>query len=421
MANAASMLGMTSPSFNDRLEAYADLLVRVGVNVQPGQKLLVRANVDDAPLVRKVVDIAYSIGSPFVEVFWGDGQVSRSRFLKGPAGSFGIIPEYRAEGMNRLALEGAASLAITSEDPDVFAGVDPENVATFQKAWMNAVKPYRQQSMSDAIQWCVAGAASAGWATKAFPHLAQQDAVDALWQAIFTATRITAADPVGEWRKHNEDLRAQKEKLNARRYSSVHFKGPGTDLVVGLADGHKWDGGVSYNPAGAAFVANMPTEEVFTAPHSQRVNGYVRASMPLSYNGTLIDDFTITFENGKAVKAVAGKGQSVLDSILDTDEGARHLGEVALVPASSPIAQAGILFLNTLFDENAASHIALGRGYPTTVEGATSMSEEQARATGLNESSVHVDFMIGSAEMDVDGILQDGTAEPLQRKGAWVS
>ncbi len=415
------MLGMTSPSFQDRLEAYADLLVRVGVNVQPGQKLMVRANVDDAPLVRKIVDIAYAVGSPYVEVFWADGAVSRSRFLKGPAGSFGIIPEYRAQGMNQLALEGAASLAITSEDPDLFAGVNPENVAAFQAAWRQAVKPYMQQSMSDAIQWCVAGAASAGWAGKVFPDRPEEDAVQALWDAIFTATRISTSDPVGNWHKHNEELRTQKEKLNARHYASVHFRGPGTDLVVGLADGHKWDGGVSHNPTGAAFVANMPTEEVFTAPHSRRVNGHVRASMPLSYNGTLIDDFTVHFENGEAVKAVAGKGQSVLDSILAADEGARRLGEVALVPASSPIAQAGILFLNTLFDENAASHIALGRGYPTTVEGATGMSEEEARATGLNESSVHVDFMIGSAEMDVDGIRQDGSAEPLMRKGAWVS
>lgn len=415
------MHDMTIPTFEDRLTAYAELLVRVGVNLQPGQKLMVRANVDDAPLVRKVVDVAYSIGSPYVEVFWSDGPSSRSRFLKAPAGSFEIIPEYRAKGMIRLAEEGAASLAITSEDPDLMAGVDPTNLATFQAAWRKAVRPYMNLSMADKIAWCVAGAASPGWATKAFPGLPEAEAVEALWQAIFTATRITTADPVGEWRKHNEQLARMKEMLNQRRYAAVHFKGPGTDLKVGLADGHKWDGGVSHTPQGNPFVANMPTEEVFTAPHSQRVDGVVRASMPLSYNGTLIDDFTLTFEGGKVVKAVAGKGQAVLDSILSSDEGASRLGEVALVPASSPIAQAGILFLNTLFDENAASHIALGRGYDMTVEGSGSMSEAEKRATGLNDSSVHVDFMIGSAEMDVDGVKQDGSTEPLMRQGAWVS
>jgi len=415
------MLSMTSPTFQDRLNSYAELLVRVGVNLQPGQKLMVRAGVEDAALVRKVVDVAYSLGSPYVEVFWADGPTTRSRFMNGPEGSFGIIPEYRAQGMIQLAEEGAASLAISSEDPDLLAGVNPENFATFQAAWRQAVRPYMNLSMSDKIAWCVAGAASPGWATKAFPDLPEAEAVEALWQAIFTATRITTADPVGEWHKHNEQLRASKEKLNARNYAAVHFRGPGTDLHVGLADGHRWDGGVSHTPQGNPFVANMPTEEVFTAPHSQRVDGVVRASMPLSYNGNLIDDFTLTFEGGKVVKAVAGKGQAVLDSILDSDEGARRLGEVALVPASSPIAQAGILFLNTLFDENAASHIALGRGYEFTVRGSSDMSDDDKRATGLNDSSVHVDFMIGSAEMDVDGVTQDGTAEPLMRSGAWAN
>ncbi|NLG09035.1 MAG: aminopeptidase [Deinococcales bacterium] len=415
------MRDMTSSSFDSRLDAYAELLVRVGVNLQPGQKLIVRADVEDAPLVRKVVDIAYSLGSPYVEVLWGDGLVSRSRFLKGPEGSFGIVPEYRAQGMIQLAQEGAASLAITSEDPDLLADVNPENVAEFQAAWRKAVRPYMELSMRDAIQWCVAGAASVGWATKAFPGVPEQEAVERLWDAIFTATRITTDDPVRRWREHNEQLRSMRERLNERRYAAVRFKGPGTDLSVGLADGHRWDGGESKTPAGTTFVANMPTEEVFTAPHRERVDGVVRASMPLSYNGTLIDDFTLTFEGGQVVKAVAGKGQKVLDSILDTDEGARRLGEVALVPASSPIAQAGILFLNTLFDENAASHVALGRGYEMTVEGAASMSEEEKRATGLNDSLTHVDFMIGSAEMDVDGVKQDGTTEPLMRQGAWVS
>lgn len=403
------------------LDKYAELLVRVGVNVQPGQELLIRADINAAPLVRKVAQAAYELGSPYVHVFWGDGYVNRARFLHGPEGSFGRYPQYAADGINRLAQGGAASLAITSDDPDLLAGVDPDRYAQYIREWQKAVQPYRDVSMRDGMQWCVAGAASAGWAAKVFPDLPQDEAVSKLWDAIFTATRVTTDDPVARWHDHNEELRGMREKLNARRYASVRFTGPGTDLTVGLADGHLWDGGSSRVPSGTQFVANMPTEEVFTAPHARRVDGTVRASLPLSYNGVLIDDFTLTFENGQVTKAVAGKGQRVLDTILDTDEGSRRLGEVALVPASSPIAKAGVLFLNTLYDENAACHIALGRGYDMTLDGSGAMTPDQKAEAGLNHSSVHVDFMIGSDKIDVDGVTQDGAAEPLMRKGEWVS
>lgn len=411
---------MTNASFEDRLTAYAELLVRVGVNVQPGQKLLVRASTESAPLVRKVAEIAYRIGSPLVDVHWNDDGVTRARFLHGPEGSFSTISEWRAKAMIQLAEEGAASLAITSDDPDMLAGTDPDRFSTYLKAWRPATKPYSDLAMNDRIAWSVAAAAAPAWAKRVFPDLPEADAVAKLWDAIFAATRIDEADPVGAWRSHTDGLKAMKQRLNEQRFAALRFRAPGTDLRVGLADGHVWDGGVSRTPDGTEFVANMPTEEVFTAPHRAKVDGVVRASMPLAYNGTIIDDFALTFEAGRVVKATAGTGQKALDNILDTDEGSRRLGEVALVPASSPIAKTGLLFLETLFDENAACHIALGKAYGLTVRGSDDMTPEQRAEVGMNESLSHVDFMIGSSEMDVDGERADGERVPLMRAGEWV-
>ncbi len=414
------MPGMTTSDLAQRSRAYAELLVRVGVNLQPGQKLLIRAGIEAAPLVRLVVDEAYRLGSPYVEVFWNDDAIMRSRFMHGPEGSFDLIAQYRADGMNALAAEGAASLAILADDPDALAGTPPERFAAFQRAWRPAVRPYSDLAMADRIAWCVAAAAAPAWARKVFPGRPDEEAMAALWDAIFAATRVTEPDPVAAWRDHNAGLAERKARLNARRYASLRFRGPGTDLRVGLADDHLWDGGGSTLPNGVGFVANMPTEEVFTAPHRDRVDGVVRASMPLAYNGILIDDFSLEFEGGRVVRATAGKGQAALDDILGTDDGARRLGEVALVPASSPIARTGLLFLETLFDENAACHIALGRGYVNCVGGAQTMSAEERLAKGLNDSLTHVDFMIGSDRVDVDGELPDGTTEPVMREGEWV-
>jgi aminopeptidase len=302
----------------------------------------------------------------------------------------------------------------------MLAGTDPDRFSTFLKAWRPATKPYSDLAMNDRIAWSVAAAAAPAWAKRVFPELPEADAVARLWDAIFAATRIDEADPVGAWRAHTDGLKAMKERLNEQRFAALRFRAPGTDLRVGLADGHVWDGGVSRTPGGTEFVANMPTEEVFTAPHRAQVDGVVRASMPLAYNGTIIDDFELTFEAGRVVKATAGTGQKALDNILDTDEGSRRLGEVALVPASSPIARTGLLFLETLFDENAACHIALGKAYGLTVRGSDDMTPEQRAEVGMNESLSHVDFMIGSSEMDVDGERADGDLVPLMRAGEWV-
>src|SRR5690606_9264687 len=300
------------------------------------------------------------------------------------------------------------------------AGTDPKRMATYLEHWRPLMKPYYELSMSDRVAWSGAAAASPAWARRVFPGLPEDEALARLWDAIFHAVRVDAADPVAAWREHTAALLARKERLNERRYAALRFRGPGTDLRVGLADGHQWDGGASYTPGGVEFVANMPTEAGFTAAHRERVDGVVRATKPLAYAGTLIDGIEVTFANGVVTKAVAREGQEALEHVLNTDPGARRLGEVALVPASSPIARTGLLFYETLFDENAACHLALGQGYAMTLQGGQRMSAEERRAAGLNESLTHVDFMIGSDQVDVDGELPSGEHEPVMRAGEWV-
>jgi len=414
------MLAMSHEPPPELLGAYADLLVKVGVNVQPGQKLMIRAPLCAAPLVRKCTEIAYRLGSPFVDVFWNDEMVSRERFLHAPAGSFEIVPKHRADGMIALAEEGAASLAIVGDDPDALRGVDAAAHATYMKAWRTASKPYSEYTMRDAIPWTVAAAASPAWARRVFPDLAEEEALAALWSAIFHVTRIDLDDPVAAWRQHSRELQGRRDVLNARRFDALHLRGPGTDLRVGLAEDHLWDGGGSTSEAGIDFIANMPTEEVFTAPHCRRVDGVVRSSMPLSYNGQMIEDIELHFAAGSVTGSSASKGAQALEGILRTDLGARRLGEIALVPVSSPIAKMGLLFYETLFDENAASHLALGHAYPTNLAGGRTLAAEQRADKGLNESLVHVDFMIGSNQLDVDGIAADGTTTPVMRAGAWT-
>ncbi len=404
-----------------RLDRYADLLLRVGVNLQPGQRLLVRALTEAAPFVRTLVERAYRLGAPYVEVMWSDEGVTRARFLHAPDGTFAEVPGWRAQGQLALAEGGAAAISLVGDDPDLLAEADPERWSTFRRAWQEANRAYQRIAMSDGIAWCVAATVQGAWARKVFPDLPDDEAVARLWDAVLTTTRCDLPDPVAAWSAHDAELRRWRERLSARHYAAIRFHGPGTDLRVGLAEGHVWEGGSATSKAGVSFVPNMPTEEVFTAPHARDVDGVVRATMPLADGGSLIDDFELRFEGGRVVEARAGRGQAALDRILDTDEGARRLGEVALVPASSPVARTGVLFLETLFDENAASHIALGRAYPTTLAGGAEMSDEQTADAGLNDSMSHVDFMIGSDQMDVDGETASGTLEPVMRAGEWVA
>ncbi len=411
---------MESSTLDTYLNRYADLTVRVGVGLREGQRVVVRSPIDAAPLVRKIVEKAYDAGAPYVHVMWSDDQVEKARFLHAPEDSFEEVPLGMADVLTAMAERGDAFIAITANDPEALKDADPARISTARAAASKSLKAWRKLQMSDAVPWTVIAAPSVGWARKVFPGETDEVAVDKLWDAIFKAIRLDQEDPVAAWEAHIDALEVRANYLNEQRFSALHFRGEGTDLVVGLADGHIWKAGASFTQAGQRFVANMPTEEVFTAPHAMRVDGTVRASLPLSTGGHLIKDFWLRFEDGKVVEAHAEEGQDVLDRLLDMDEGARRLGEVALVSADSPIRKSVDLFFNTLFDENAASHIALGEAYRFSAKGGIEASDEQAAAIGLNSSLIHVDFMIGAPESHVEGVHEDDSRLPIIEQGLFV-
>ncbi|WP_214829188.1 aminopeptidase [Exiguobacterium algae] len=411
-------MGMISMPTEADFARYAELAVKKGVNLQPGQQLEVRADISQAPLVRHVVKAAYAAGAKQVFVNWSDEETSKIRFFDAPAESFKDFPDWLKARYEQLAEEKTAFLSIVSDDPDALNGVESSRVADANRAAGQALAKWRQYVMSDNVSWSIVAGASEAWAKKVFPD--REDAVAALWQAIFAATRMDREDVVGEWDKHDQALRSRANLLTEKKYAKLHYKAPGTELTIGLPKKHVFLGGGGPNSDGIDFIANMPTEEVFTLADKDSVEGHVSSTKPLSYSGNLIDEFTLWFEGGKVVKAEAKQGQAALDELLNLDEGARRIGEVALVPDDSPISNSGLLFYNTLFDENASCHLALGRAYSTCLEGGPSMSAEELAANGANDSMTHVDFMIGSAEMNIDGELEDGTREAIMRDGNWV-
>jgi aminopeptidase len=409
------------------LARYADVVIRVALNLQPGQRLLVigpLANggvaLDAAPLVRAVAARAYDGGAPLVEVLWGDEALTTARFASAPAASFGQASAWLPRALADHVAEGHAILSIHANDPDLLREAPADRVSALQAATAHAVRPFRERIAMNATNWSVVAAAAPAWARRVFPDLPEQDAVAKVWSAIARLCRLDAADPVEAWRAHLDALAARTAILNERRYTALRYRGPGTDLEVGLASGHVWHGGRSTSQNGVSFAANVPTEEVFTMPDRGRVNGVVRATKPLSYGGTLIEDFALRFESGRIVEICAARGEAVLRQLVATDDGAARLGEVALVPHSSPVSQAGHLFYTTLFDENAASHLAIGNAYAFTLEGGEALSPEAFERAGGNRSATHVDFMIGSGELDVDGVLSDGAVEPVMRAGEWT-
>lgn len=406
--------------FQTKLEKYAELAVKVGVNVQQGQTLVVNAPLNAAPFVRLVTRKAYEVGAKNVHVEWTDEEITRIKFDLAPDEAFQEYPMWKAKGYEELAEEGACFLSIKPPNPDLLKGVNPDRIATANKVAGQAMHKYRSYAMSDKISWSVVSVASPEWAEKVFPDLPQEEQTDALWDAIFKATRADLPDPIAAWKEHSAMLDAKADWLNQKRYKALHYKAPGTDLTIELPEGHLWVSGGSVNAQGIPFMANMPTEEVFTTPHRLGINGTVRSTKPLSYGGNLITNFSFTFENGKVIDYSAEHGGEVLKRLLDTDDGAKSLGEIALVPHHSPISMSNLVFYNTLFDENASNHLALGNAYAFCLEGGKTMDEEELEKRGLNRSLTHVDFMIGSEEMDIDGITQDGKREPVFRKGNWA-
>jgi aminopeptidase len=403
-----------------KLERLAEVAIKVGLQLRPGQDLLVTAPSAALPLLRKVAEHAYKAGCGLVTPILSDDVVTLSRYRFAPDDSFDRAAGWLYEGMAKAFDANTARLAIVGDNPMLLSGEDPAKVARASKANSIAYQPALQKIVNFDVNWNIIAYPNAAWAKLVFPGDKEDVAVAKLAEAIFTASRVDNDDPIAAWHKHNAALRSRTEWLSGQRFHALHYSGPGTDLTVGLADGHEWVGGASTSKNGITCNPNIPTEEVFTTPHARRVSGNVVSTKPLSYQGSLIDGIAVRFEEGRIVEAKATRGEEVLNKVLDTDEGARRLGEVALVPHSSPISKSGLLFFNTLFDENAASHIALGQCYSKCFVNGDKLTPEQIAAQGGNKSFIHIDWMIGSDKIDIDGVHADGRRVPVFRKGEWA-
>lgn len=403
-----------------KLDRLAEVAVKVGLNLQRGQDLLLTAPSAALPLVRSIAKHAYEAGAGLVIPILSDEEVTLARYRHAPEESFDRAPGWLYEGMAKAFSANTARMAIVGDNPMLLAGEDAAKVARANKANSVAYQPALEKIAGFDINWNILAFPGAAWAKQVFAGDEQSVAIAKLADAIFSASRVDVADPVAAWEAHNKALHSRTEWLNGQRFASLHFTGPGTDLTVGLADGHAWQGGASLAKNGVICNPNIPTEEVFTTPHALRVEGRVSSTKPLSYQGTLIDEISVRFEAGRIVEAQAARGEQVLNKVLDTDEGARRLGEVALVPHSSPISKSGILFYNTLFDENASCHIALGQCYSKCFVDGDKLTPDQIAAQGGNKSLIHIDWMIGSGQIDIDGIKPDGTRVPVFRRGEWA-
>jgi aminopeptidase len=409
-----------TPEFERNLDRLAEAAVRIGLGLAPGQELVMTATFDAAPLARRITEQAYKAGASLVTTLFTDEGSSLLRFRYGSDTAFDTAASWLYEGMAQAFRKGAARLAIAGNDPGLLSQEDPDKVSRVNRAMSKAYRPALELIVRHDINWTIVACATPAWAATVFPALPQEEAMTRLWDAIFAASRADQSDPVAAWKAHDASLHARADRLNQKRFSALHFRGPGTDLRVGLADDHLWLGGGTTAHNGHYCIPNIPTEEVFTTPHKDVTEGTVTSTKPLSYQGAMIEEISVRFQAGKIVEAHAAKGERVLQKMIETDEGARRLGEVALVPHSSPIASSGLLFMNTLFDENAACHIALGQAYSTCLKNGDSLTPEQLTARGANTSLIHVDWMIGSNRIDVDGIGADGHAEPVMRAGEWV-
>ncbi|HEV2486606.1 MAG TPA: aminopeptidase [Terracidiphilus sp.] len=404
----------------EKLERLAEVAVRIGLGLRTGQELLMTASLDALPLARRITEQAYRAGASLVTTLYSDDEATLMRYHFASDESFDQAAKWLYDGMGSAFKNGVARLAIAGGNPTLLSNEDAGKVGRANRAVSQAYRPALELITRHAINWTIVASATPAWAAVVFPKDAPDVAVAKLWDAIFETTRINGDDPVAAWKKHDADLQKRAALLNEKRYAALKYRGPGTDFRLGLADDHLWLGGGTTAGNGIYCIANMPTEEVFTTPHKDRADGTVTATKPLSHQGTMIEGIRVRFENGRIVEARASRGEEVLQKLIDTDDGARRLGEVALVPHSSPIAASGMLFLNTLFDENAASHIALGQAYSSCLRDGDKLTPEQLAAKGANDSLIHVDWMIGSDKLDIDGITAADVAEPLMRQGEWV-
>ncbi len=407
-----------TPEFERNLDRLAQVAVHSGLGLGPGQEMVMTATLDAVPLARRITEHAYKAGASLVTTLLTDEESTLLRFRYGQDASFDAAASWLYEGMAKAYRSGAARLAITGSDPSLLSQQDPEKVSRMNRSFSKAYRPALELITRHEINWTIVSSATPAWAAAVFPDLPPDQALTHLWDAIFAASRADLPDPVSAWKEHDANLHARAKRLDEIRYSALHFRGPG--IRVGLSDGHLWLGGGTTAGNGRYCIPNMPTEEVFTTPHKDRVEGRVTSTKPLSYQGTLIEEISVRFEAGRIAEAHAARGNQVLQRMIETDEGARRLGEVSLVPHSSPIASSGLLFMNTLFDENAACHIALGQAYSTCLKDGDNLTPEQLASRGANSSLIHVDWMIGSNRIDVDGISTAGDSKPVMRAGEWV-
>ncbi|MFX1593148.1 MAG: aminopeptidase [Promethearchaeota archaeon] len=413
--------------FEKNLENYADVIVKIGLNLQPGQRLLIGGTtpytygtpIELFPLVRLITKKAYKVGARFVEVFWDDNQLRKIRFEHAPSDSFEEYPTWRTDYQYKFGKEGDAVLIFVAFNPDLLEGHDPELMATALNTYLKHRKTFGDLISTSAVNWTAITAPIDGWTEKLFPDVPREIQKAKFWDTIFEICRVKNKNPLAAWEDHIKQLSARSKYLNEKQYVSLKFDAPGTDLTIGLPNSHIWGSARFRTQSGIDFVGNIPTEEVFTTTHKDKTEGVVTTTKP-RHTDAIIDEIRLTFSKGWVVEATAKKGEKMLHKILETDEGAKRLGEIALVPHSSPISQSGLLFYNVLIDENASSHIAIGRGFKFAIQNGKAMSDEEFSAGGGNISKTHMDFMIGSEKMNVDGITKNGKNEPIMRNGEWA-
>lgn len=408
-------------TFQHSLQKYAELTVHVGLNLRAGQRLTVRgASFENQALVHAIAEAAYKAGARLVEVSWMDDQMELIRFAHAPRDSFDEFPKWRLAGALEYAERGDATLSISGADPELLARQDPELVGVYHSTMWKEMAPYLNHVTGNSMNWCVIAAARQAWAKKVFPNMQPEKAAAKLWKTIFQMCRVNTEDPVAAWQEHIRNLQARGKYLSQKQYAALRYTAPGTDLTLGLPPGHCWASARELAKNGVEFTANIPTEETFTMGDRNRADGIVSSTKTLNHGGVLIEGIVVRFENGRVVEARASRNEAALQKIIATDDGAACIGEIALVPNSSPISKSGLVFHNTLFDENASCHLALGRAYKFNYSGGLELNDEEFAAVGGNQSLIHVDFMIGSGAMDIDGLTRDGRAEPVMRQGEWA-
>ncbi|MED4532296.1 aminopeptidase [Metabacillus fastidiosus] len=407
-------------AFEEKIQKYAELAVKVGVNIQKGQTLVIFASISAVDFVRKISRTAYKNGANQVYIEWNDEKLQRLECELASEEALTNIPMWKIKGYEKMAEEGAAFLYVLSPYIDNMEGIDPDRINLAANAVSEASRHFMEGLISMQTAWSVVAIPTVQWAKKVFPRLESKEGIKKLWESIFYVTRIDCNNPVTAWKEHLNGLNEKTELLNNKSFRFLHFKGPGTNLTIELPKNHLWVNGLNRNAKGTPFICNLPTEEVYTTPLKTGVNGTVQITKPLVYDGQLIDGFTLTFEKGRIIDFSAKSGYEQLKQMISTDEGTRYIGEVALVPHHSPISISKLIYYHTLFDENAACHIAIGHAYTTGLKEGGMMTTEEREENNINSSLIHIDVMIGQEQLQVDGEREDGEIEPIFIQGNWT-